>query len=183
MMFPNVGGDKLVHPVNKSLYHSYLEGQTSFIKAIDLRDVLLHYPYQNFDYIIDLLREAAISPQVKSIKITLYRLAADSKIINALVNAVKNGKEVSVVIELRARFDEAANLKWAKTLTDEGVRLILGAQGLKIHSKLILIEYKSGNKRKHIAHIGTGNFHEGTANVYSDISLLTANPCARMAFE
>ncbi|MFT5512537.1 MAG: polyphosphate kinase [Bacteroidia bacterium] len=174
MKFPNVGNKALVYKQRLPLQHKYLEGQHSLINAIAKKDVLLHYPFQNFDYIIDLLREAAISPLVKTIKVTIYRLASDSKVINALINAVKNGKHVVVVIELQARFDEEANLQWAKTLTDEGVRLILGSPGLKIHSKLILIEYKANTGRKKIAHIGTGNFHEGTANVYSDISLLTA---------
>ncbi len=174
MKFPNFGDESLVYKRNQPLIHKYLEGQKSIIEAVAKKDVLLHYPFQNFDYIIDLLREAAISPLVKSIKVTIYRLASDSKVINALINAVKNGKLVTVIIELQARFDEEANLQWAKTLTDEGVRLILGSPGLKIHSKLILIEYKAKGGRKSIAHIGTGNFHEGTANVYSDISLLTA---------
>ncbi len=174
MKFPNVGESKLVYKEKPPLTHKYLEGQRSIIDAIAKKDILLHYPFQNFDYIIDLLREAAISPNVRSIKVTIYRLASDSKVINALINAVKNGKDVTVVIELQARFDEEANLQWAKTLTDEGVRLILGSPGLKIHSKLILIEYKAKSGRNKVAHIGTGNFHEGTANVYSDISLLTA---------
>jgi len=175
MKFPNVGDDTMVNQRIKPLNHKQLDSRNSIIKAIEQKDVLLHYPFQSFDYIIDLLREAAISPRVKSIRVTLYRLANDSKVINALLNAVKNGKEVTVVIELQARFDEEANLKWAKTLTDGGAKIVLGSPGLKIHSKLILIEYKSGKNRRHVAHIGTGNFHEGTANVYSDISLLTVN--------
>ena len=175
MKFPNVGRSDLVNKRVKPLPHPYLDKYRSIIRAIAEKDVLLHYPYQNFDYIIDLLREAAISPRVKTIKITLYRVASDSRIVNALINAVKNGKEVVAVIEIQARFDEAANLQWAKMLTDEGVRLILSTPGLKIHSKLILIEFKDGRSRRKIAHIGTGNFHEGTANVYSDISLLTAD--------
>ncbi len=174
MKFPNVGDHSLVYKDRRPLNHQYLEQHNSIIDAVEKKDVLLHYPFQNFDYIIDLLREAAISPNVKSIKVTIYRLAKDSKVINALISAVKNGKDVIVVIELQARFDEEANLQWAKTLTDAGVRLVLGSPGLKIHSKLILIEYKSKEGRNSIAHIGTGNFHEGTAHVYSDISLLTA---------
>ncbi|MCB0734787.1 MAG: polyphosphate kinase 1 [Flavobacteriales bacterium] len=175
MKFPNVGKVGLEFSRNRTLKHKYLEGNTSILQAIYQRDVLLHYPYQTFDYVIDMLREAAISPDVDSIQITLYRLADDSKIINALINAAKNGKDVVVVIELQARFDEEANLQWAKVLTDEGVRLILGVPGLKIHSKLILIKSKFDGEIKKIAHIGTGNFHEGTANVYSDISLLTSD--------
>jgi polyphosphate kinase len=176
MKFPNVGSSRLVNKKVKPLKHPYLERHRSIIDAVQKKDVLVHYPYQNFDYIIDLLQESAISPKVKSIKVTIYRLASDSKIINALINAVKNGKEVVVVIELQARFDEEANLNWAKTLTDEGVKLVISTPGLKIHSKLILIEYKEGKTRKKLAHVGTGNFHEGTANVYSDISYLTTNP-------
>ncbi|MFT5724931.1 MAG: polyphosphate kinase [Bacteroidia bacterium] len=174
MKFPNVGDKSLVYNNISPLNHPYLDSHRSMIEAIAAQDVLLHYPFQNFDYIIDLLREAAISPTVKSIKVTIYRLASDSKVVNALISAVKNGKDVVVVIELQARFDEEANMQWAKTLTDEGVRLVLGSSGLKIHSKLILIEHKSSHGLNKIAHIGTGNFHEGTANVYSDISLLTA---------
>jgi len=175
MKFPNVGKPSLEFKQRKPLKHRHLEANNSIIKGIFERDVLLHYPYQTFDYVIDMLREAAISPKVQAIYITLYRLAWDSKIINALVNAAKNGKLVVVIIELQARFDEEANLQWAKVLTDEGVRLVLGVPGLKIHSKLILIQVKEEGKIKRIAHIGTGNFHEGTANVYSDISLLTSD--------
>jgi polyphosphate kinase len=175
MKFPNVGKANLELVVKPPLKHSYLENHNSIIKAIYERDVLLHYPYQSFDYVIDMLREAAISPIVQSIYITLYRLAKDSKIINALINAVKNGKEVVVILELQARFDEEANLEWAKVLADEGIRLVPSIPGLKIHSKLILINTKQDGVVKQIAHIGTGNFHEGTANVYSDISLLTAD--------
>lgn len=137
---------------------------------------MIHYPYQSFDYIIDMLREAAIDPAVESIKITLYRLASDSKIINVLINAAKNGKEVTVVLELQARFDEEANLRWAKVLKDENVRLVLGISGLKVHSKLILISKKiKKDQYLQIAHVGTGNFHEGTATLYSDIAILTAD--------
>ncbi|MBI1305747.1 MAG: polyphosphate kinase 1 [Bacteroidetes bacterium] len=175
MKFPNVGRQSLENPKRPSLKHKYLEGFNSILTAIYEKDVLLHYPYQAFDYVIDMLREAAISPKVQSIFITLYRLADDSKIINALVNAAKNGKDVVVVIELQARFDEEANLQWAKVLTDAGVKMILGVPGLKIHSKLILITAKSEGTIRKVAHIGTGNFHEGTANVYSDMSLLTAD--------
>ncbi|MEZ4843732.1 MAG: polyphosphate kinase 1 [Bacteroidia bacterium] len=175
MKFPNVGGEDLVFKKRPSLANAALENVTSTLKTICKKDILLHYPYQSFDYVIDMLREAAIMPSVKSIRITLYRVAKDSRVINALINAVKNGKEVIVVIELQARFDEEANLHWAKALTDGGARIILGSPGLKIHSKLILINFKHEGQERKVAHIGTGNFHEGTANVYSDISLLTAN--------
>ena len=175
MKFPHFGNSELVNPYYPPLKHGELEKGSTILKTIGQKDIMLHYPYQSFDYVIDMLREAAINPTISKIKITIYRLANDSKIVNALINAAKNGKEVTVVIELQARFDEAANLGWAKTLTDEGVRIALGISGLKIHSKLILIEGKEHGKIKQYAHVGTGNFHEGTANVYSDISLLTSD--------
>ncbi|MFT4521742.1 MAG: polyphosphate kinase [Bacteroidia bacterium] len=175
MKFPNVGSSKLEYTKYPLVRHKDLDHVSSILQVLLKKDVLLHYPYQSFDYVIDMLREAAISPKVRVIKVTLYRLAQDSKIINALINAVKNGKEVVVVIELQARFDEEANLQWAKVLTDEGVKLVLGVPGLKIHSKLILIKAKYEGVERCFAHIGTGNFHEGTAHVYSDISLLTSS--------
>ncbi|MCB9246230.1 MAG: polyphosphate kinase 1 [Flavobacteriales bacterium] len=176
MKFPNFNRKDLVYPKYPPIKHLDLERSRTILELIAWKDVLLHYPYQSFDYVIDMLREAAINPHIRSISITIYRLAKDSKIINALVNAAKNGKQVTVIIELQARFDEAANLSWAKVLTDEGVRLVLGVSGLKIHSKLILIEGKFKKKPIQYVHVGTGNFHEGTANVYSDISLLTSDP-------
>lgn len=177
MKFPNVGGPELLHPKLPPLPHPDLMNERSLLEVIARKDVMIHYPYQSFDYIIDVLREAAIDPGVESIKITLYRLASDSKIINALINAAKNGKEVTVVLELQARFDEEANLQWAKILKDENVRLVLGISGLKVHSKLILIDKKIGkDEYRQIAHVGTGNFHEGTATLYSDIAILTSDP-------
>jgi len=176
MKFPDFGNKRFKHPKTPPLKHKELEQGPTILDVIEKQDVMLHYPYQSFDYVIDMLRESAIHPNVTSIKITIYRLADDSKIINALVNAAKNGKEVTVVIELQARFDEEANMQWAKKLTEEGVKIVLGISGLKIHSKLILIEGKKRGKITQFAHIGTGNFHEGTANVYSDISLLTSDP-------
>lgn len=177
MKFPNVGGPDLLNPKIPPLPHPHLMSERSLLDVISKRDIMIHYPYQSFDYIIDMLREAAIDPKVESIKITLYRLASDSKIINALINAAKNGKEVTVVLELQARFDEEANLRWAKVLKDENVHLVLGISGLKVHSKLVLIEKKIGkDKYQQIAHVGTGNFHEGTATVYSDIAILTSDP-------
>jgi polyphosphate kinase len=175
MKFPNLGRKDLVNQRIVPLKHATLEKGRTILGTLEKEDVLLHYPYQNFDYVIDMLREAAMSPSIKSIKVTLYRLAEDSKIINALVNAARNGKMVTVVIELQARFDEEANLEWARQLTDEGVKIVLGVSGLKIHSKLIFIEGKRNGKILRFAHIGTGNFHEGTAQVYSDISLLTSD--------
>jgi polyphosphate kinase len=136
---------------------------------------LLSFPYQNFNYIIDLLREAAIDPAVKSISINLYRVASQSKIINALINAVRNGKEVTAIVELQARFDEENNIKMANKLQEEGVKVIYGVQGLKVHAKLILINRKEDGGHKLYAHVGTGNFHEKNALVYTDHSLLTCD--------
>lgn len=173
--FPAVGGSDLVYEPFPSMPHRLLHNEKSILNVIRQRDVLLSFPYQSFSYIIDLLREAAIDPKVRSIKINLYRVAERSKIINALINAAKNGKEVTVVIELQARFDEENNIKMANKLEDEGVKVIFGVQGLKVHSKLILITREEHKKEVLYAHIGTGNFHEGNAKVYGDHSLLTSD--------
>jgi len=155
--------------------HKLLEGQRSLFEVIKRQDVLLSYPYQSYGYFISLLREAAIDPLVESIKITVYRLAnKNSKVIHTLINAARNGKQVTVVVELKARFDEESNMNYANKLQDEGVKVIFGASGLKVHSKLLLIKRKEGNSYLRFAHVGTGNFHEGTADLYCDHSLLTA---------
>lgn len=177
MNFPNPGDKSLVYSHHAPLKHKYLlNNPFTTLKVIKSKDILLHYPYHTYNHIIHLLREASIDPTVESIKITLYRVAADSsKIANALINAVKNGKKVSVLVELQARFDEANNIYWANKLQDEGARVIYGVPGLKVHSKLILITTKEAGKTVNYAHIGTGNFNEKTARVYTDFSLLTAN--------
>jgi polyphosphate kinase len=174
--FPDVGSKDLSNEVLPPLPHKYLHNQKSILNVIKQRDILLSFPYQSFSYIIDLLREAAIDPKVKSIKINLYRVAERSKIINALLNAAKNGKEVTVIIELQARFDEENNIKMASKLEDEGVKVIFGVQGLKVHSKLISITRIEHGKEVNYAHIGSGNFHEGNARIYCDHSFLTADP-------
>lgn len=173
--FPNIGAQALRNRKLKPQPHPYLVDVRSMFDCIRKQDILLNYPYQSFNYIIDLLREAAIDPKVTSIKINLYRVAKNSKVMNALVNAVKNGKRVTVVVELQARFDEANNLEWANYLQEEEVKVIFGVPGLKVHSKLILINRKEDGKVVHYAHIGTGNFHEGTATTYGDCSLLTSD--------
>jgi polyphosphate kinase len=145
------------------------------MEVMDKRDVMLHFPYHSFDSIIDLLREAAIDPFVQSIKITAYRLAKDSKVINALLNAVRNGKSVTVMIELRARFDEEANLQWKKRLEEEGVKVVLGLPHMKVHGKLCIIKKREFNKTKQYGFVSTGNFNEGTAKYYGDHCLLTTN--------
>ncbi|MEQ8324622.1 MAG: polyphosphate kinase 1 [Vicingaceae bacterium] len=173
--FPDIGRSVLKFNPLPPLEHPDLRNQLSLLKVIREKDILLHFPFQRFDYLIDVMREAAINPNVISIKMTLYRAAENSRIINALVNAAKNGKNVTVVIELQARFDEENNISWARLLQEEGVRVIFGIPGLKVHSKLILIKEKVGNSTVLYAHVGTGNFHEGTARVYTDMSLLTCD--------
>lgn len=176
MGFPEVGPARLRHIPMPPLEHPQLRNELSLLGMIRKKDVLLHFPYQAFYYLLDILREAAINPDVVSIKMTLYRVADNSRIINALINAAKNGKRVTAVIELQARFDEENNILWARRLEEEGVKVIFGVQGLKVHSKLILIKEKIRNKNVLYAHVGTGNFHEGTARVYTDMSLFTCNP-------
>ena len=173
--FPKIGARNLSYPEIKSLNHKDMEPNESLFKAIHDKDILLHYPYQSFNYVIDILREASIDPKVSSIKFTLYRVAKNSSVMNALINAVKNGKTVIVVLELQARFDEEANIDWATRLRDEGVKVIYGIPGLKVHAKLCLISRKEKGKIFNYAIIGTGNFNEETAKTYSDHSLFTAN--------
>jgi polyphosphate kinase len=173
--FPKVGSRELQYTPIKPLHHPDLENTKSLFKAIRKKDILLSYPYQSFNHIIDLLREASIDPKVASIKITLYRAAKNSNIISSLTNAIKNGKSVTVVVELQARFDEEANIFWANQLKEEGANVIYGVPGLKVHSKLFLITRKEDKGPVDYAHIGTGNFNEDTANVYCDHSLLTAD--------
>lgn len=173
--FPNVGSKSLSYRKQPPNRHPSLHNQRSLLEAIQKKDVLLHYPYQAFSHTIDILREAAIDPAVVSIKINLYRIANNSKIINALINASKNGKEVTVIVELRARFDEEYNIECSRRLQDNGVKVISGVEGLKVHAKLILITRKVGTKKIDLAHIGTGNFHEGNAKIYTDLSLWTAD--------
>ncbi len=147
----------------------------SVAKIILQQDVMLHFPYHSFNTLVDLIRESAIDPDVISIKITCYRLASRSKIVNALSNAVRNGKKVTVVIELRARFDEEANLEWKKELEEAGVRVLTGIPGMKTHAKLCLIQRKSGSKIVSYGFVSTGNLNEKTATVYGDHCLLTAH--------
>jgi|TARA_B100000795_G_scaffold268890_1_gene256809 polyphosphate kinase len=173
--FPEVGKSKLRNTPLPPLPNKDLEGSESIMDVLKIKDVMLFYPFQKFDYVIDLLRQAAIDPNVTTIKINIYRVASNSKIINALINAVKNGKDVTVLIELRARFDEQNNIGWSEALEAEGVKVSFGLAGLKIHSKLIMIKRKEGRSENTYVHIGTGNFHENTARIYSDVSLLTSD--------
>ena len=175
MDFPNIGARRLHYKPIPILPHKDLDRSKSLFQAMQKKDNLLHYPYQSFQYVIDLLREASIDPKVTSIKVTLYRVAKNSNVVHALINAVKNGKAVIVVMELQARFDEEANVYWANRLQEEGARVIFGVPGLKVHSKLCLITRKEKGQTSHYAIIGTGNFNEDTAKLYSDHNLFTAD--------
>lgn len=159
----------------KPFIHPQLKRVTRFTDILLKKDVMLHFPYHSFDSVTDLLREAAIDPEVKNIKITCYRLAPRSKIINALTNAVRNGKEVTVVIELRARFDEEANLEWKAELEDAGVKVLIGVPNMKVHAKLCLIKKIVHNKPIFYGFVSTGNLNERTAKIYGDHCLLTAD--------
>jgi polyphosphate kinase len=159
----------------KPVTHPLLRLNTSVTGIVMKQDVMLHFPYHSFNSVIDLLREAAIDPEVQSIKITCYRLAARSKIINALTNAVRNGKQVTVVIELRARFDEEANLEWKETLEEAGVKVLIGVPNFKVHAKLCLIKRRVKNVTTHYGFVSTGNLNEKTALVYGDHCMLTSD--------
>jgi polyphosphate kinase len=156
------------------IYHRDIQRGKSILSVIKKKDVLFYFPYNPFDHFIDLLREASIDPNVTSIHITLYRLARNSSVINALLNAVRNGKSVTTVVELQARFDEEANILWGNKLLDEGVKVIYGVPGLKVHSKLCLITRVKNDATQRFAAVGTGNFNEDTARVYTDHLLLTS---------
>ncbi len=175
MGFPNLGHRELEYEPLVPLMHKDLPLNRSILTSIRQKDIMLHYPYQSFQYIIDLLREASIDPKVRSVKMTIYRAAKNSSVINALINAARNGKYVTVFMELQARFDEEANIYWTGKLREEGVKVIHSIPGFKVHSKLILIRRKENNNNFFFAFIGTGNFNEETAKIYSDVSLLTAN--------
>lgn len=173
MGFPNVGRNYLEHtplpPLNLNIFEQF---ETAF-DAISHKDILLYYPYHSFRHITELIRQASFDPKVTSIKLNIYRVAKKSHIINSIIDAANNGKKVTVVVELQARFDEAANIKWAKRLTEAGVKVEFGIPSLKIHSKLCLITRREKGKLARYAHIGTGNFHEKTAKIYTDFALLT----------
>ena len=157
------------------LRHLWFDKFRNGFDAIRERDVLLYYPYHTFEHVLELLRQASFDPSVLAIKINIYRVAKDSRIIDSMIHAAHNGKKVTVVVELQARFDEEANIHWAKRLTEAGVHVIFSAPGLKIHAKLFLVSRKEGDEVVRYAHIGTGNFNEKTARLYTDYSLLTAD--------
>ena len=172
MSFPDCGHRELKYEKWPSIMKPEFLSNESILEQIRKKDRFIHVPYHSFNGYIRVLREAATKPEVKSIKTTLYRLAKDSKVVNALITAARNGKKVTAVVELLARFDEESNIKWSKRMQEEGVNVIFGVEGLKIHSKLLYIESKKGN----IACIGTGNFHEGNAKIYTDYMMMTARP-------
>ena len=171
MAFPNCGRMDLKYPVWEPVIKPELNKGESLLRLIQKGDRFIHVPYHSFDYYIRVLQEAAVSKEVKSIKTTLYRLAKDSKVVKALICAARNGKKVTVVIELLARFDEASNIGWSKKMQDAGIHVIFGVEGLKVHSKITHITMKAGND---IACISTGNFHEGNARMYTDYMIMTA---------
>ncbi len=176
MNFPNVGGPELVFKKEPPLPHPMIKMHKSIIDVMAQKDFMLHVPYQDFNVFVRFLQEASIDPRVTEISLTLYRVSKNSKVVNALINAARNGKKVIVIIELQARFDEEANIYWSRKLEEVGAKVIFGFPGLKIHAKLLNIVRKEGRKVVNYACVSTGNFHEGNAQVYSDLFLFTANP-------
>ncbi|WP_392565317.1 polyphosphate kinase 1 [Utexia brackfieldae] len=175
MYFPCIGRSNLI---NKSLPSLTYQGFKSYRNAFDAireKDILLYYPYYSFEHVLEIMRQASFDPNVTTIRINIYRVAKDSRIINSMINAANNGKKVTVVVELQARFDEEANIHWAKRLTESGVKVIFSPPRLKIHAKLFLIDRLENDQIVRYAHIGSGNFNEKTARVYTDFSLLTAD--------
>ena len=175
MSFPSLGRTDLLYKKIEPLPIKGLSLQGSLLDKIAEKDYLLYAPYQTFSYVVKFLREAALDPTVLAIKITIYRLAEISHIASSLINAAKNGKEVTVQIELQARFDEAANIQYAEQMQSEGVRLIFGVSGLKVHCKACLVEREENKKIKRYAFVSTGNFNESTARIYTDYTLFTSN--------
>ncbi len=175
MKFPSLGREDLLYAKIQALPIKGLSLQNSIFEAISKKDYLQYAPYNTFAYVVKFLREAALDPKVKTIKITIYRLAQVSHVASSLINAAKNGKKVTVSMEIQARFDEQANIDYAEQMQREGVNLIFGVQGLKVHSKMCVIEREEGNKTKRYGFVSTGNFNESTARIYTDYTLFTAN--------
>lgn len=175
---PNPKGKELEQQIPVPMRIPYLDEKGSVFRAVKRKDILLHFPYQSFDYLIRFLMEAAFDPKVDEIKITQYRVAENSAVINTLVSAAQNGKKVTVFVELKARFDEENNMSTAERMEQAGIRIIYSIPGLKVHAKVAVILRKDpddGNKRRDLAYLSTGNFNEKTARIYSDMALLTCN--------
>ncbi len=173
--FPTVGENNLRYKKPSVIPHKDLNLSGSFLTALKRKDILIHLPYQSFNHVLHFLRESAIDPNVVEIKITVYRLAENSGIVNALINAVKNGKKVTVIMELQARFDEKSNIDYAHYLSEEGVKVIQGVPKLKVHSKMCLVIRKEQGKLVNYCNLATGNFNEKTSTIYSDFSLFTSD--------
>tara|TARA_B100000700_G_scaffold299066_1_gene365709 strand:+ start:1564 stop:3639 length:2076 start_codon:yes stop_codon:yes gene_type:complete len=176
LTFSNLGGKKLEHPSIPTLKHPRFEQADNVFDAIKRNDILLYYPYHRFAHFTEVIRQSCYDPHVIKIHMCIYRVAPNSRIIHSLMDAVQNGKKVTVMVELQARFDEEANIEWAKELTESGVKVIFGLQGLKVHSKLLLIHRQEEQAIRRYGVIGTGNFHEKTAKLYTDFSLFTCHP-------
>jgi len=175
MNFPDLQRDELLYKKQKPLDIKNLNIESNLLDQISLRDFLMYTPYHSFSYLVSLLRQSAIDPSVTSIKITLYRLSTNSNVISSLINAARNGKKVLVQIELQARFDEENNIKVSQQLKSAGVEIIFGVKGLKVHSKICLIERIEEKKKRLYGFLSTGNFNESTAKIYSDFTLFTSN--------
>ncbi|MDX1773739.1 polyphosphate kinase 1 [Oceanihabitans sediminis] len=175
MAFPSLGRNDLLYNKIEPLPIKGLSLENSIFSEIAKKDYLLYAPYHTFSYVVKFLREAALDPTVKSIKITIYRLAQISHVASSLINAAKNGKKVTVSIEIQARFDEQANIDYAEQMENEGVNLFFGVQGLKVHSKMCVIEREEKNKIKRYGFVSTGNFNESTAKIYTDYTLFTSD--------
>ncbi len=174
MYFPGLGLPQFAYLPARPLPHPAFSIKSSILSRMKQGDILLHYPYQSFQPMIDLLREASLDPKVRAIKMTLYRLASNSNVVNALISAARNGKEVIVFLELQARFDEEANIYWAEKMQQDGIKVLQAIPGFKVHAKLLLIRRREENEQNvYYAAISTGNFNENTAKVYADTTLFT----------
>lgn len=175
MDFPDFGIEQTRYQKHEHVPIFKIDQANTILYSMDQQDILLFYPYNSFDYLLDFLRESSIDPDVEEIKMSLYRLSKKSQIVNILNTAVKNGKKVTVVMEITARFDEKNNIKWAKVMEEEGINVIYGHPDLKVHSKLVYVKKRIDNSHRIYTNISTGNFNEVTADLYSDLSLFTTN--------
>jgi polyphosphate kinase len=175
MKFPRIGPKSFMNEKKPPLGHRQLTHSRSILDEIKRKDFMIHVPYQDFSIFIHMLQEASIDPDVEEVYLTIYRVATNSQVINALINACQNGKKVHVVVELQARFDEEANIHWSRILEEAGANIYFGITNLKVHAKLACVRRRENGRLTDYSVLGTGNFHEGTANVYSDLFLFTAD--------